>query len=276
MERLGSGSGARPYRLAHRRAAGHTGATASDRVPASERRPCDRSGGYAGHGREWPPLAAAPRHNGPALASARHLPAGCERDAAQRGASRLPRRNAGAWRRSRSISPNQQVSASQPASQPAAQSVGPDILTSALPLNTASASSAPHWASLGATPPLAHRSATATPGSSVALSLGPSLSALMTAQGAQVSLTGGQAALRLLAPGASVTPAAKAAATSTPLAAGAGSVILGLVAPSDSFSDSFTGERARLALGHHQLVLLRRAGNTERAGARERQRRPGA
>ncbi len=134
-----------------------------------------------------------------------------------------------------------QVSASQPTGQPAAQPVGPDILTSALPLNTASASSAPHWASLGATPTRASDTATATPGSSVALSLGPNLSALMTAQGAQVSLTGGQAALRLLAPGAKVTPAAKAAAKSAPLAAGAGAVILGLVAPSDSFSDSFTG-----------------------------------
>ena len=72
------------------------------------------------------------------------------------------------------------------------------------------------------------------------MSLGPNLSALVTAEGAQVSLTGGKAALRLLAPGASVTPAAKAAATSTPTAAGAGTVILGLVAPSDSFSDSFT------------------------------------
>ena len=43
-----------------------------------------------------------------------------------------------------------QVSASQPTGQPAAQQVGPDILTSALPLNTASASNAPHWGSLGA------------------------------------------------------------------------------------------------------------------------------
>ena len=132
------------------------------------------------------------------------------------------------------------VSSGQSASQSASQSEGVDILTSALPLNAASASSATSWASLGATPPLALSTATATQGSSVVVSLGAGLSALMTAQGAQVALTGGQAALRLLAPGASVTPAAKASATSTPLAAGAGSVILGLVAPPDSFSDSFT------------------------------------
>lgn len=119
---------------------------------------------------------------------------------------------------------NPQGSASTASTQATTQPAGLAILTSALSL-VALSGSAPKWQTLGVTPSL-------TAGSAAALSLGPGLSALMMAQGAQVTLTGDQAALRTLAPGARTTSALSAGA--------AGSVTLGPLAAPQSFSDTFT------------------------------------
>jgi hypothetical protein len=118
-------------------------------------------------------------------------------------------------------------------SQSTTQQAGSHILTGSLSLSSGSASRAPTWKTLGALSSLAPAgAASAATGAPVALSFGPGVSALLTAQGARVTLTGDQTALQFLAPGAKVT--------SSPSMRDAGTVVLGLLAAPQSFSDAFT------------------------------------
>jgi hypothetical protein len=118
------------------------------------------------------------------------------------------------------------------------------ILVSQVPLNATRQTTAVNWSLLGYLPSSADATSSAA-SLPVALDLGAGQRAILFAKGSEVSLTGDPAAINLLTPGAPSSPTADAQTTSEASApapvAGAGTVLLGPVAPASSFGDAFLG-----------------------------------